>query len=263
MAADEPTLDPQQTARIAAHRARDAGAHRWFIGAVVVLFVGLLAAGLGVASLTGQQRQAATAAQLLEQQIHRLGVTPVVQAPEPIAGPAGVQGEQGVQGPGPTQQQIDAAVAEYFAAHPPGATPAMVAVQVAAYLTAHPPKPGPAPTPAQIATAASDYITAHASDFQGQPGQPGQNGQDGHSATDAQVTAAVSAYCDAHNQCQGPTGQQGPPPAAWTWTDPGSGQDMTCTRDTDSPDTAPTYTCAADSPTPPTTTTAPLLPIGG
>jgi hypothetical protein len=266
VAADEPTLDPQQTARIAAHGARDRGGHRWFLTAVIVLFVGLVAAGIGVVSLTGQQRQAATAAQLLEQQVRQYGGTPVVQAPAPIAGPVGATGATGVRGPGPSQAQIDGAVAAYFADHTPGATPAMVAVQVAAYLTAHPPQPGPAPTAEQIATAASDYIGAHAADFQGATGQNGTDGQDGQpgqNATDAQVTAAVTAYCDAHGQCQGATGVQGPPPAAWTWTDPGSGQAMTCTRNTDSPDSAPTYACAADSPTPPTTTTTPLLPIGG
>lgn len=266
--ADERTLDPQQTARIASEGAKAAGAHRLFITLAAVLFVGLVALGFGVAFLTGQQRSAATAAQQLSRQVEQLGGTPVVQAPAPIAGPVGATGATGVRGPGPSQAQIDGAVAAYFADHPPGATPAMVAVQVAAYLTAHPPQPGPAPTADQIATAASDYIGAHAADFQGATGQNGTDGQDGQpgqNATDAQVTAAVTAYCDAHGQCQGATGAQGPPPAAWTWTDPGSGQAMTCTRNTDSPDSAPTYACAADSST--TTTTDPpsggLLDLGG
>lgn len=215
MADGEPTLDPQQTARIAAKGARDSRGHKLFKVAVGILVVGLLLAGTGVAFLVSGQRSAATAAQELAHQVRELGGTPVVSAPAPIAGPAGQKGDTGKQGPGPTQQQIDDAVFGYFAVHPPGATPAMVAVQVAAYLTAHPPRPGPPPTAAQISTAASDYIGAHAADFQGQPGQNGANGsngtdgQPGQNATDDQVAAAVAAYCDSHGQCQGQQGTQG------------------------------------------------------
>lgn len=256
-----------------AEQARDTSAHRWIFGLVaagaafaVVLFVLVLVLRGQVADVAGQQSTAAVAAQRLAAQIRQHGLTPVVQAPAPIVvQPVVITGKQG---PGPTQQQIDNAVIDYFAAHPPGATPAMVGVQVAAYLTAHPPKPGPPPTPAQIATAAADYIAAHAADFQGVAGTAGTNGANGSpgaDATDAQVASAVTAYCDAHSQCQGPTGAtgpQGPPVASWSWQDPTSGVTETCTRDSGSPDDAPTYTCRADT----TTSTPPsagLLNLGG
>ena len=211
----EPTLDPQQTAQIASDGAKASGAHRLFVAMACLLLAGLVALGVGVAALkmngdhlAAQQSAAAVAGQQLAQQVRQLGANPVVQPPTPVAAPP----VTGARGPGPTQQAIDDAVAGYFAVHPPGATPAMVAVQVASYLTAHPPKPGPPPTPTQISTAASDYIAAHAADFQGQPGTNGSNGQDGQpgqNATDAQVQSAVDAYCDAHNQCQGTSGPQG------------------------------------------------------
>ena len=87
--ADEPTLDPQQTARIASEGAKASGAHRLFIGLAAVLLVGLIALGFGVALLTGQQRSAASAAQQLSDQVKQLGGTPVVEAPAPIAGQPG------------------------------------------------------------------------------------------------------------------------------------------------------------------------------
>lgn len=270
MANGDPTLDPGQTARIARDGARASGGHRTLVVGAVVVLVGLVAVAIGLYSVVGQQRYAATSAQQLSEQLRQHGLTPVVQAPAPIAGPAGQPGQPGAtgkQGPGPSQEKIDAAVFGYLAVHPPGATPAMVAVQVAAYLTAHPPRPGPPPTSTQIATAASDYIAAHAGDFQGATGASGTNGSDGQNASDDQVASAVAAYCDAHGQCQGATGATGPqgaPAASWSWQDPSSGVTETCTRDSGSPDDAPTYTCSADQTvisTPPTT--GGLLNLGG
>lgn len=148
-----------------------------------------------------QSNQNATDAQALKDQVLRLGGTPVVEPAKPAAVPAPVAG------PGPTQAQIDDAVAAQLAAHPPAAgqsaTPAMVATAVADYLTVNPPAPGRPPTAAEISTAASSYISTHAADFQGPGGAAGQ------SATDAQVAASVAAYCDAHNSCAGGTGAQG------------------------------------------------------
>lgn len=43
----------------------------------------------------------------------------------------------------------------------------------------------------------------------GPAGPAGPSGADGLPATDIQVLAAVTAYCDAHNECQGPPGPQG------------------------------------------------------
>lgn len=95
---DEPTLGPQQTARIASEGAKASGAHRLFVGLAAVLLVGLIALGFGVAFLTGQQRSAATAAQELSQQLRQHGLTPVVEAPAPIAGATGQRGATGASG---------------------------------------------------------------------------------------------------------------------------------------------------------------------
>jgi hypothetical protein len=61
--------------------------------------------------------------------------------------------------------------------------------------------------------------------LQGVPGVPGEKGDPG-------VQGPV-----------GPAGAQGAPPASWTWTF--LNFTYTCTRDAGSPDSAPTYTCAA------------------
>lgn len=191
----------------AAEQARDDQSHRllYIAGALVIVGVAGLAvwAWLSIQSLhtdvteaRGAADTATSSAQQLYDQVKRLGGTPVV--PAPAAGPAGPQG------PGPTQAQIDAAVAVQLAEHPPpagqNATPAMVASAVADFLTVHPPQPGRPPTAEEIASAASAYIAEHAADFRGQNGQ---------NATDAQVATAVAAYCDAHGSCAGPPGQPG------------------------------------------------------
>lgn len=210
--------DTERIVTQAAEAAHDRRSHRGLIIAVALAAVGvlglfglLLAQRVQVAQVRQQQAEAAVVAQRLADQVRALGARPVVQPPTPVA-PAVPEAPPSTRVVGPTQADLDAAVERYFATHPPGDTPAIVATKVAAYLTAHPPKPGPPPTPAMIATAASHYIQAHAADFRGQPGINGTNGVDGkpgQDATDAQVQAAVSSYCDAHNQCQGPQGLQG------------------------------------------------------
>jgi hypothetical protein len=82
----------------------------------------------------------------------------------------------------------------------------MVATAVGDYLTAHPPQPGRPPTAAEIATATTDYLTAHSAQFSGPAGTAGTSGKD---ATNAQVAAAVDAYCSAHNNCAGQAGKDG------------------------------------------------------
>lgn len=116
----------------------------------------------------------------------------------------GPPGPTGPAGPGPSQEQINAAVAAYLAVHPPqdgtNATPAMVAAAVAAYLTANPPQPGRPPTQGEIAAATNAYLTAHPDSFTGPAGKD---------ATDAQVQSAVQAYCSNHGGCAGATGPTG------------------------------------------------------
>jgi hypothetical protein len=224
--------------------------------------VGCLACAVGLYYLSSrsnqlaeQQAGAAVAAQQLAGQVRALGATPVVSPPAPVAPVTGAQGPRGEQGPGPSQQQIDAAVAGYLAAHPPApgkdATAAQVSAAVGAYLSAHPPLPGRPPTAEEIAGAVSTYCSAHG-------GCAGPSGQD---ATDSQVAQAVAAYCGrSPSPCQGPAGADGPsgppgpsgdqgaagppgsPPAGWTYTD-ALGLQHTCTRD-NSDDSSPTYNCS-------------------
>lgn len=248
-------IDPERTARIAATDAKDQRAHRVFGVLVAVTGAGVIALGWGLWSVAGQQSTAAAAAQALAAQVRALGATPVVAAPAPIAGPAGAPGAAGPAGPGPTQQQIDYAVTRYFADHPPGDTPAIVATQVAAYLTANPPPPGRPPTPAEIAAATSDYLSAHAAQFQGVPGPAGQQGNPGQNATDAQVQDAVAAYCSTHNGCAGSpgtNGKDGQPPVSWVATAP-DGSTETCTRSNNFDPANPTYDCTETVPSSPPT----------
>jgi hypothetical protein len=202
----------------AADDARDKRAHRLLYLAFALAVVGIGALGWLYVSqsqhaLEQDQRitrlvdlgnDAAKQSQQLADQVKTLGATPVVQPAQPApAGPTIVTPVP-IPGPGPTQAQIDAAVAAYLVAHPPAAgksaTPEMVATAVAEFLTAHPPTPGRPPTPEEIATAAATWFANHSAEFQGPAGKD---------ATDAQVAAAVDAYCSAHGSCAGKPGATG------------------------------------------------------
>jgi hypothetical protein len=97
--------------------------------------------------------------------------------------------------------------------------------------------------PAQCRGATGDAGASGADGVDGQSGKDGADGKDGRDGVD---------------------GTSGQPPASWTWTD-AAGREQTCTRNPESPDTAPTYSCTAPSTGPPGTTTSspPLLRIGG
>lgn len=101
----------------------------------------------------------------------------------------------------------------------------------------------------------SDSASQRLGPFCGPQGPPGQDGADG---ADGQTPPCMSEP----SQCRGPVGPAGPPgedgqdgvdgadgqpPAGWTWTD-AAGREQSCTRDADSPDEAPTYTCTAEPP---------------
>jgi hypothetical protein len=144
-----------------------------------------------------------------------VGEQPVGRPPEQIVGKQGPPGQDGIPGP----------------EGPPGrdgrdgrdATPAQVAAAVAAYMKAHPVAPGPT----------------------------GPAGRDGRDGTDGQSPACLTEP----DQCRGPTGETGKagadgapgadghPPAAWRWTDLATGTLYACSRDPDSPDSAPAYSC--------------------
>lgn len=167
-----------------------------------------------------------------------------------------IPGPSGPQGPGPSQEQIDAAVNRYFLDHPlpPGQLPPVseVTALVAQVYAANPPAPGQNATPGMVATAVSNYCDAH----NGCAGPAGQN------ATADMVLAAVTDYCAAHNNCAGPagangadgqpgatgqpgpTGATGPPPAGWTYVD-ALGRTRTCTpAPPPTGQSAPWYACS-------------------
>lgn len=68
----------------------------------------------------------------------------------------------------------------------------------------------------------------------GLPGANGENGLNGEPGEDGEPGE------------RGQTGPQGPPPESFTFTD-GSGVKQTCSRDSDSTPTAPTYSCTSAS----------------
>jgi hypothetical protein len=150
-----------------------------------------------------EERRADTAvsgAEQLCEQVRQLGGQCVVD-------PASLRGEtgpRGPQGPPPSDDQVRAAVEEYFARNPPSPgrppTPAEIAVAVINYLTEHPPaagppgERGPGPTAQQIGDAVREYLTANPP-AAGPQGEPGQDGQD---ATPEMVAEAVEAYIAEH-----------------------------------------------------------------
>lgn len=186
--------------------------------------------------------------------------TPTVAGPAPTvtvtrspdSGPAG---PTGATGPGPSQVQIQNAVASHCAAVKCGSppTPAQVAQAVATYCRSDGRCRGPSGPSGAIGTP-------------GKSGPPGSPGAPGQNATADQVADAVATYCAAHDDCrgeQGSSGEQGPsgpagapgsagptgapgddgqPPISWTYTD-ALGRDHTCTRTDPFDASAPTYSC--------------------
>lgn len=223
--------------------------------AIVAVFVFLLSL-IGDQHDQSQRQQTAIDAlagglSTAETQLKQHGIKPSVPPPSAIVSDAaGPSGPAGVQGPGPSQAQVNAAVDSYLAANPPsGSVPAgEIQTDVTAYLVAHPVQ-GQTPSDAQVATAVAAYLAIHpppsgpsgptgAAGAAGSPGAPGLDGNPGPS---------------------GPTGPQGPPgqdgapgapPAGWGYVDP-SGTTYVCTPA--SGPSSPWYSCAPQAPT----TTAP------
>lgn len=141
----------------------------------------------------------------------------------------GTPGKPGEPGPGPTQEQINAAVDAWFRTHPlpEGKSPTaeQVVTAVGEYLRANPPAPGRPPTPDEIAVATANYIALHKEDFQGPEGKrgPGPSAQD--------VRAGVEAYCTSADPspCRGPAGAQGPQGIGVTGTILKRDEQGTCT----------------------------------
>lgn len=184
---------------------------RWHRRWLVPVLTLVLCAGvptLGIVALV-QARQisglsAGLAAQ--RQQAQQAGQTPVARPPSevrqdparPLTTP--VPGPTGERGPGPTDEQVAAAVAEYFRAHPVAGgkdpSPAQIAAAVVNYLRKHPPaqgEQGPGPSAEQVATAVGDYLTAHPP-AAGPKGDQGERGEQGPGPTAEQLADAVRSY---------------------------------------------------------------------
>lgn len=140
-----------------------------------------------VAELSKQADDDHAAAQALKEQVKRLGGKPVAEPGEPPAGP---------QGPGPTETQVKAAVADYCAGDrcKPTVSRSQVAEAVAAYCVSG--------------------ICRGADGADGTDGVNGDNGTDGTDGatgpgpTPDQIADAVESYC-ADGKCRGEKGDTG------------------------------------------------------
>ena len=176
---------------------------RWTV-LPIVLLVSAALVGLTVSVIVLAQRNSAKDVALSAQreQATQAGQTPVARDPKdinrdpsrplqrPTSGPAGARGERG---PGPTDAQVDSAVAAYFANHD-AVSPGAIAVYVGNYLRSHP----PGPTPGQVSDSVASYLREHPAPS----GSPGAPGKDGTSGTDGAAGPA------------GPQGERGPGPTA-------------------------------------------------
>lgn len=213
------------------HRKEDKPAPRWPIVAVALL--GLIAAIIwgfavsGAGAVEDQRDTAVAEKQDLGREVTeacaRGDVVQSVDGRDLCQRAAQVQAEppppdpilgQGERGPGPTIEEINAAVAAYCAARnncsgrPP--TTAEVAAAVAEYLTANPPQPGRPPTAAEISDAVTTWFAANPPQDgrDGQDGADGKDGEDGERGpgpTDEQIEAAVQAWLSQHPPPPGPS----------------------------------------------------------
>lgn len=131
------------------------------------------------------------------------------QAAQVQSTPVPVPGPKGDQGPGPTTEQINAAVASWLFKNPPPAgrapTVAEIAAAVTDYMTANPAQPGRAPTAAEISNAVAGWFADHPV-RDGVDGTNGRDGKDAPAPTAEQIQAAVDANLAAHPPPAGPPG---------------------------------------------------------
>lgn len=139
-----------------------------------------------------------------------------------------------------SQEQVQAAMDSWLAAHPPPPGPpgppgpppteeelqAYLAEQVSQYLAAHPPAPGalgpagPGPSDGQVMGVVSEYLTAHPP-AAGPRGEKGDTGSTGPAVSTATVTSAVTAYLATNPPSPGPQGSPGPAGPTGPKGDPG------------------------------------------
>lgn len=154
----------------------------------------------------------AAAADRLCNQVRKLGRTCVVNPADLPPDAAPEKGEPGVAGPPPSDVAVLRAVENYFIRSPVTVRPADIAAAVTNYLRDHPPARGPRglpPSPGQVADAVRAYLTVNppptgppgppgADGSGGPPGPEGPQGEPGRPPTADEISAAVSAYMEAH-----------------------------------------------------------------
>lgn len=173
--------------------------------ALAVVAVAVLRVAGDLDQVRGERDSLAADVRVLRRQVEALGDMPAAPPPEETAsvepgpagppgerGPVGPRGEVGPGGPGPTAEQVRAAVA--------------------AYLAANPPADGRAPTAQEIAAAVAGYC-AQRDECRGDTGRPGASvvgppGPPGPGPTAAQLAAEVAAFCSG-GTCNGPAGPPG------------------------------------------------------
>lgn len=209
------------------HRKDEPKPSRWVLVLVLLIGVAAVVAGIFLTRATGQVEQqvqdrtserdaaadqavsladrvvaACSAGGAPAEQLTRVGACQ--QAAQVRAEP--VPGVAGPRGPGPTAEEIRAAVDAYLLQHPPPAgrppSEAEVAAAVTEYLTARPPAPGRPPTGAEIADAVATYFATN-------PVPPGERGAPGRPPTAGEIRDAVDAYLAEHPPAPGPTGAAG------------------------------------------------------
>lgn len=224
--------DPRDIAAHAAAGARDSRSRRLAVILAVISAVGALALGAvflkartelrtDIGALAGQSQvnadaaaSNADAAEALAEQVRSLGQQPVVDTGQLRVGPRGEAGRPGSAGP-----RGQPGVGERG---PPG-------------------PPGPAGPPPPCAQQPGGCVGPPGADGgEGEPGQvvPGPRGEPGESVQGPPGEAGPAGP-------QGQRGEPGSPPTSFTFHD-ALGREQECTRDPESPDDAPTYTCRPD-----------------
>lgn len=214
---------------------RDRVFPKWIPWAIVLLMLAALVVGYFVTTgattaqddkSTAQQQRDATADQAIKASLPVVALCrepgpvgdalraapddPCAQARQVVSDPVPVPGPEGKQGPGPTDEQIDAAVARWLIAHPipPGRGPSVaeITAALAAYLTDNPPQPGRPPSAAEIALEVARWFADHPV----RDGEKGEPGQPGRPPTAEEIQAAVAAELAANPPPAGPEGPAGP-----------------------------------------------------
>lgn len=215
---EPPTLPPdrrEEIARSAVEHAQPSRRVRLYVGmgAACVVLLGALAVAflLGIRNANIHARHAedvATAnAGALAQANERLQQNSIAPVPTPSPGASGARGATGARGPGPTDAEMDAAVARYCTLHA-GCTGVPSQPQVRAAVRAF----CAAGACRGVKGATGSTGARGASGASGQPGATGPSGATGPQGpgpTDTQIATAVAAYCSAHGGCTGPAGPKG------------------------------------------------------